>query len=52
MKFLRYLFAGLIAVLPMLWLDDYTITNPVWWTVVSAWHLGTLFGYFEHDEEN
>ena len=50
MRFLRYLFAGLIAVLPMLWIDNYNIINPVWWTVVLAWHLGTWFGYY--DQEN
>ena len=50
MKILRYLFAGLIAVLPVLWIDDYALTNPVWWTVVLAWHLGTAFGYY--DKEN
>ena len=49
MKFLRYLFAGLIAVLPMLWIDDYTIHNPIWWTVVLAWHLGMVFGYYNQE---
>lgn len=44
MNFLGYIFAGLVAVFPMLWIDNYTVKNPIWWTVVLAWHLGTLFG--------
>ena len=44
MKILRYVFAVLIAALPTLWIDDYNVTNPIWWTVVLAWHLGTEFG--------
>lgn len=50
MKNLRYIFAVLVAIFPMLWIDDYTIANPIWWTVVLAWHLGTMFGHY--DKEN
>lgn len=47
MRFLSYIFAILVATLPMLWIDDYRITNSIWWTVTLAWHLGRLFGWFE-----
>lgn len=49
MKIYRYIFAVLIAMLPMLWIDNYTICNPIWWTVVLAWHFGTLFGHIDED---
>lgn len=49
MKVYRYILAVLIAILPMLWIDNYTICNPIWWTVVLAWHLGTLFGHIDED---
>lgn len=36
--------AGLIAVAPLLWIEDFYYYNPVWWTVVLAWHLGIAWG--------
>lgn len=47
MKILNYLLTGIVATLPMLWLENYTLTNPIWWTVISAWIFGNLFGYLE-----
>lgn len=54
MKYLSYFLSGLIAVLPMLWIEDYTLTNPVWWTVFSAWNLGRIWTLIEvfFDKEN
>lgn len=49
MKIYRYILAVLIALLPALWIDNYTLYNPVWWIVVLAWHFGTLFGYIDKD---
>ena len=47
MKMLGYILAILVATVPLLWLEDYTITHPVWWTATSLYYLGRLFGYFE-----
>lgn len=52
MKYLSYILAGLIAVLPMIWIDNYTISNPVWWTVVGAWHFGRLLGMMEAEDDD
>lgn len=49
MKTYRYIFAILIAIVPMLWIDNYTIHNSIWWTVVLTWHLGVWFGYIDKD---
>lgn len=51
MRFLGYLFTIIIAILPMLWIENYTFMNPIWWTVVGAWYGGRLFGWFEGMEE-
>lgn len=50
MRFLGYFFTMLIAILPMLWIDNYNLDNSVWWTVNVVWFLGRLFGYFEQGE--
>ena len=47
MKILHYVMTALIAVIPGLWIEDYTVTNPVWWTVVLAWIISNPIGYFE-----
>lgn len=46
MKYIEYIIAGFIAVFPMLWIDDYTYKNPVWWTVILAWMIGKFFGEY------
>ena len=46
---MRYILAILIAIVPLLWIEDYYFTNAVWWTVIGAWHLGTLFGSIYKD---
>jgi hypothetical protein len=51
MRKLGYLFAIIVAILPMLWTENYTFRNPVWWTVVIAWYGGRLFGWFEGMED-
>ena len=52
MRLLSYLLTAVIATVPMLWIEQYTITNPIWWTVVIANFLGNLFGRFEGIAEN
>ncbi len=49
MKFLSYLFTIIISILPLLWIEDYTFRNPIWWTVMGAWLLGRIFGWFESE---
>ena len=51
MKILNYVLVALIAVVPIFWIENYTVTNPVWWTVVSAWIIGRLFGYLDGKRE-
>ena len=51
MKILHYVRVALIAVVPGLWIKDYTVTNPIWWTVVLAWNISNLIGYFEGQKE-
>lgn len=46
---MRYILAILVAVLPMLWIPNYDFTNPIWWTVILAWHFGTLYGAFDNE---
>ena len=41
---MRYILAILVGTLPMLWIPDYTFINPIWWTVVLAWHIGCVYG--------
>ena len=36
--------AGLIAVVPALWIKDFVFINPVWWTVTLTWNFGVAFG--------
>ena len=52
MKLLSYLLTVVVATIPMLWIEQYTVTNPICWTVVVAHLLGRLFGYFEGRKEN
>ena len=47
MKILNYVLIAIIAIVPKLWIDDYTITNPIWWTVTQAWMIGNCLGYLE-----
>ena len=47
MKILNYILTVLIATVPNLWIEDYTVTNPIWWTVTSSWIIGNCFGYLE-----
>lgn len=47
MRLLSYLLTVVVATIPMLWIEQYTVTNPICWTVVVAHLLGRLFGYFE-----
>ena len=48
-KIMRYILAILVAALPMLWIPDYFFTNPIWWTVVLAWHFGTIYGAISNE---
>lgn len=50
MKHLGLLFTILISILPMLWIEDYTVSHSIWWTVMGAWLLGRVFGWFENKE--
>ena len=43
------LFTVTISVLPMLWIEDYTVTNPIWWTVIIVGMLGRIIG--RHEKE-
>ena len=47
MRILGTILSCIVAVLPIVWLENYTVTNSIWWTVVLAWAFGRLFGYFE-----
>lgn len=47
MKVIKYLLIALVATVPGLWIENYSFTTPVWWTVVLAYLIGRLFGYFE-----
>lgn len=47
MKILHYVMVALIAVIPKFWIEDYTVTNPIWWTVVLAWIISNAIGYLE-----
>lgn len=51
MKILGYLLSIIIAILPTLWIENYTFMNPVWWTVIIAWFGGRLFGWLEDMED-
>lgn len=51
MRLLSYLLTVVVATVPMLWIEQYTVTNPICWTVVAAHLLGRLFGYFEGRKE-
>lgn len=44
MKIVCYMFIGLVATLPRLWIDDYTISNPVFWTMIAVANLGCMIG--------
>lgn len=44
---MMYIFSLIVAFIPMLWIEDYNLTNPVWWTVMAAWFLGNLRGFNE-----
>ena len=51
MKILDYVLTALVGVVPMFWIEDYTVTSPVWWTVVLAWIISKQLGYFTGLEE-
>jgi hypothetical protein len=36
-----------ICTIPKLWIEDYTLTNPIFWTVFGAWFIGLVFGFIE-----
>lgn len=52
MKHLGLLFTIIISVLPMLWIENYTVTNPTWWTVVGVYILGRIIGCIESEEND
>lgn len=47
MKLIKYIFIGLAATVPSLWIEEYLFTNPIWWTVMLALLIGNLNGYCE-----
>ena len=47
MKIIKYLLIAFVATVPGLWIENYSFTTPIWWTVVLAHLIGRLFGYFE-----
>ena len=51
MKILSYILIALVATVPGLWIENYIFTAPIWWTVVLAYLLGRLFGYFAGKRE-
>lgn len=46
MKVINYLLIALVAAGPGLWIENYFVTTPIWWTVVLSYFLGRTFGYF------
>ena len=47
MRIISFILIALVATIPALWIENYIFTNTIWWTVVMAYFLGNLFGYFE-----
>lgn len=47
MKILNYILTVLIATVPRLWIEDYIVTNPIWWTVTLSWIIGNCLGNLE-----
>ena len=51
MKIITYILTALIASAPILWIEEYLPSKPVWWTVITVWVLGNLVGYLEGRKE-
>jgi hypothetical protein len=49
---IKYIFVGLAATVPSLWIEEYTFTNPIWWTVMLILLLGNFNGYMEGIKKN
>ncbi len=47
MKYLRLTLTMLVATLPMLWIENYTVTNSIFWTVYVSFFIGSILGYIE-----
>ena len=45
MNILSYVLIALVASVPGLWIENYFVTNPIWWAVTLSCVLGNLFGY-------
>ena len=39
-----YILPLIVAFVPGLWIEDYNLTNPIWWTVMATWFFGDLRG--------
>jgi hypothetical protein len=52
MKYLYLFLSAFIVVLPMLWIDNYFITNSIWWTVVGAWHISRFVTLLEEEDND
>ena len=51
MKIISYILIALVATIPSLWIKEYIVTNPIWWTVVISHLVGRLFGYLDGKKE-
>jgi len=54
MKHIRLLISIFVPIIPILWIEDYNLANPIWWTVFGAFWVGKILGLLEafFDEEN
>lgn len=47
MKIIIFILTAVIALLPNLWISNYNLSNPIFWTVLIAWWLGNIVGFLE-----
>ena len=47
MKFIIFILTFVIALLPNIWISNYNMSNPIFWTVMIVWFLGNIFGFLE-----
>ena len=50
-KIIGFVLTIIISILPRLWIENYTLTNPIWWTVMTVWLIGRLLGWIEGWED-
>lgn len=47
MKVIIFILTFVIALLPRLWIENYNMSNPIFWTVLIVWFFGNIFGFLE-----